>query len=254
MSNIFNNNNNDYNVDLALVDVTEHQLLNGRINEIAGNKAPATPITPHAIHVVFNSQMPLIAEEFGELAEAYRLDDRKMWRDAIADTIVVCDGMAHRLGIKYSIVMTNSTALDVSSLIENTQALIERLSAEDYVAQKLLHAHEPTIAACEIVNELTGVVRAAYMLAYVSRVNVRKDQLAVYNSNLSKFDTTREAAEQSCVKYEALGLEVRIHETEVDGVTYYVIKSAKTQTGTDNKVYPQNKFLKSDAFKEPVLI
>lgn len=239
-----------------------HLTLNARINNIAGNRPLDRPA-----EVIAAAQAKVILSELRELIAGIRADDRTEIRDGIADVLVTVDGMIHRLDLsnEYLSLFDTSLGESVEDELSMLDASVTTLGAcqnlisllEDY--ENLLEsiiAH-PAGWACHNTRDnqnadMFGLAVMAYVCARLYDVNVYDDQLEVYRSNLSKFDTMREDAEAGIAKYASMGVTLVIEESEVDGVTYYVLKSPEDQV-VGGKDYPKGKFLKSIHFSEPNL-
>lgn len=96
-----------------------------------------------------------------------------------------------------------------------------------------------------------------YGMAHRMDIDADSDMVIIQDSNLSKFDTTLDAAEQSRVKYTEQDIETYIYTTTaiVKGVEtdLFIIKSAKEQLDHNGNTIPKGKFLKADKFCDPVL-
>lgn len=69
----------------------------------------------------------------------------------------------------------------------------------------------------------------------------------------TRFDATPEDAALTQAKYAKLDVETYVVEVPYEGRVYYITRSTKQQTGTDNEIYDAHKWLKSYRFREPNL-
>lgn len=101
----------------------------------------------------------------------------------------------------------------------------------------------------QLYEKLYTLTDTIYRWALHIGIPVHSDLSLVTASNLSKVCNGKACLERTYEKYNGIGVELRHEEVEPD---VYVVFSAKQQTGTDGKVYDDNKFLKSVDFYEPV--
>ncbi len=249
-----------------------HQQLNANVNNLVGNTPNAHPLLR-----ILTSQGRIIKQEAEELMAAILAKDITEVRDGLSDVIVTTDGMYHRLGIEgadleevakgaadVSAVYSGKSASSLLSIVlEQINAQINFLAVVGGLTQDQLdgmafkshtstkeQANEAwikdTIASCDSLR------RSAYLLSSMFGVDIAADQQAVYESNMSKFDTDRSVAEEGVGRYwRTVGVEVEIFPNTINDVEYFVLKSARDQKGTDGKDYPAGKFLKSSNFFEP---
>jgi NTP pyrophosphatase (non-canonical NTP hydrolase) len=105
----------------------------------------------------------------------------------------------------------------------------------------------------ELRDGIQDVLFTVYGLAHRAGIDADLDYAEVVRSNMTKFDDNDEDATRTRAKYLAIGVETvifKLHDPST-GRVYYVTKSAKDQTGSDNKGYPKGKWLKSFRFEEP---
>ena len=219
-----------------------------RINQIAGNLP--VPLSDASTWLsVFRRQLGLINEEFAEFENGLKEGHVGEIRDGIADTLVTTHGLISRLGLDSDFYTKFLTPYQVSGLTWTTsrQTAREHLDALNILAQNVETPSPATVTAMA-----AGLALAVMEVGHQLGFDIDADMLAVYESNLSKFDTDPETLERSQTKYRIIGVETTVSENTVDGVTYLVMLSAKDQTGTDGRQYPKGKFLKSVNFREPV--
>lgn len=243
-----------------------HQELNSRVNSLVGN----TP-TAHSLLRIIVSQSRIVKQETGELMDGIKDKNVTEIRDGLADVIVTTDGMYHRLDAVANAPDIIKIEQTVKDILQGYPSAQSRAALVNVSVGGLADAYNVLSAAGSLTPENTpegseleqawkrdvlhacdSLRRNAYLLSALFGVDIAKDQYAVYQSNMSKFDTVRSMAEQAVVRYrDTVGIEVEIFPNTVDGVEYFVLKSAVDQTGTDGKDYPKGKFLKSDLFREP---
>jgi hypothetical protein len=81
------------------------------------------------------------------------------------------------------------------------------------------------------------------------RENLQKSHEAVLKSNYSKFCTSKKQLEETIAKYQSPNIGIDVEFERIGDV--FVVRSAKNQTGHDNKDYGQRKILKSTGYFEP---
>lgn len=237
------------------------------MNTVAGNN-PVTVANENSaseIFTAFTRQIGLIRSEFEELCVGIATGNVREIRDGVADVLVTTDGLFHRLGLKFVefplLVPVRTTRLVEPLLDEDrrTSAIARMegpLEQMEYFIQngvEEMDLNQVQMLALILVQETT-------LFAHRLGINVEADMRAVFDSNMSKFDTNPTDAEATVQKYLALGVEtvvVPFEGTVFDGIDFapvrrYVVKSARQQTGNDGVVYPAGKFLKSFLFQEPV--
>jgi len=101
---------------------------------------------------IAESQLQLIAEEFFELHQAIEEKNITEVRDAIADVLVTCYGMAHRLGIDADSDMAEVHKSNLSKLC---------LTQEE-VTQTLKHYADQCISVYAPTQDLPVAVRVTY--------------------------------------------------------------------------------------------
>ena len=242
-------------------DLPDHLRLNAIVNTVVGNN-PIDHSADLATWIkVGLKQIDLIIDEADELkagvnvfttgSDTDRLKAFTEIRDGVADVIVTLDGLVHRLALPFPIDLTAGDPAP-SSVLE-VEFLMDRL-------EKIRDAIENIDGVNVLPDMLDALVAEAYAATYriaeAYKIDVAVDQVAVYESNMSKFDLDKQTALAGVEKYARLGVVVDIHEipTEENGetFTYYVLKSSYDQTGIDGKSYPGGKFLKSVHYREPV--
>ncbi len=237
----------------------DHFAWNARVNNAAGNTIAKDE---KGARFVFTKQLPLIVSEFRELLKGIRERNVKEVRDGVADVIVTAEGMLHRFGLGgYGAAIphfgSEVGAVKASSILRDSANILTVLmshSHDDVRFGALLEVGEEKWRIDHMhIQPYISLVANMYALSGVLHLPLFDDQWAVYESNMSKFDTDLETAKQGIAKYEAAGIAVRLQENDVEGTTYFVIKSAKDQI-VGGKDYPEGKFLKSVLFFEPKLL
>ena len=237
-----------------------HFILNKKINAIAGNNPVADVNDMHAAAKIILAQQPLITSEYEEFVKGLRENNVELVRDGLADVIVTCDGMLSRLGIttydfdlseKYlALVKKHDLPLELvgKGFLKSISVNVRRIEIDaKYALAGKLNNHLRN----NIIHNAIATIRSVTRFSIAANIDLLADQTAVFVSNLSKFDTKIEVAEQGVEKYKNLGVSTVIEPVTHDGVTYYVIKSDRDQI-VNGKDYPKGKFLKSVEFKEPV--
>lgn len=238
-----------------------HLQLNQMVNNLVGNKPIRLTTEREAWFQAGYRQIDLIHDETKELRAGIDDDDLQEIRDGVGDVIVTLDGLIHRLGLpepdfehlrhRHLARLTRSAHSLVEEIFENLNVMVcnmrEVENEEDL---------KKTILKVVLFGAAVNVYDCCYALARLYGFDLHTDQVAIYESNMSKFDTDKALALSGIEKYARLGVMVSIHPNVavVDGeqVTYYVLKSDQDQTGSDGKSYPAGKFLKSVNFKDPV--
>ncbi len=227
-----------------------HFQLNARINTIASN-LPIDNSIPDLVLDILRAQVKLIRDEFNELKDGVAADVRKEVRDGIADVIVTVDGLLFRLGLEM-----HEPKLQPLSADARNGGHLQFLRRLDTLISALEYYRDGSHTAVDVNHIQTlcqALINNTRQFAELNYVDLDADQVEVYESNLSKFDTDMDEVGKTIRKYLDLGVETEIAEATIDGVTYYVVKSAYDQQGGDNKSYPKGKFLKSVNFREPNL-
>lgn len=242
-----------------------HFRLNSVINAIAGN-LPVSIEKAYADWVTTGQhQVQLIQEELDELVQAIKADDRRGIRDGLADSLVTLDGLFYRLELGYP-----SLALihDEASKLFATGPLAHFLNAAQQSLSALKDYFDSapgSVTAVEarhtwlqsIDHDSVRLLLVLYVVASMLSVDIPRDQLAVYESNLSKFDTDYETACKGLQKYWDQGVKVTLVLSygDIQGaghqLRYYVIKVLEGGLDRNGKMQPAGKFLKSIHFKEP---
>ncbi len=240
--------------------IPHHYLLNKNINELVGNHQVVDPLL---VNKVAEDQLKLINSEMCELISGltkyihacmeardqsnlsvYEKIDAALTeiRDGCGDVIVTIDGFIHRLGLDYHF-NTESLELPPPSL-----SVIYKQRMK--VQQALSHA----IELSDLWKELSfdSIFSSIHWLANILGFDIGKDQVAIYRSNMTKFDSDLETANAGVRKYNDLGVSVHLQPSVYQGLTYYIIRSSHDQVDINGKAYEANKFLKSIHFKEPV--
>lgn len=139
---------------------------------------------------------------------------------------------------------------------EPNWALIER---QHKLIQDELNEMRDNIANRNIEgirDDIGDVLFTAYGMGHRCGYPSDLDLAEVCRSNMTKFDTDIDDAKISQQKYLAIGVETTITYKEIGSggavQGYYVLHSARDQTGQDGKSYPGGKWLKSYKFEEPV--
>lgn len=235
-----------------------HYDLNVAINMIAGN-LPAIG-TWQLLLNASRRQLNIIRQEQDETRDdGIAANNHREIRDGIGDMIVTYDGLIHYLSSYVNHPGEVVHLAQVPTTVAVTQAMGDLDQLFDALSMTLdaefcdnLANHEND--AKQLLQTLLNRVYANIaVLATYYAVPVAEDQIAIYESNLSKFDTTMAEAEASAQRYTDLGIEVVIVPTHYQGVDYFIVKSAHDQT-VDGKKYAGGKFLKANKFFEPRLI
>lgn len=248
--------------------------MNAMVNNASGNFPLPLNASAEQHAEACRSQLYIIRSELRELLVALRAGEDSLLeiRDGVADVIVTADGLRHRLciGAQPDVVgqavvkfESDFAELDRSlqSFNENFHKLVG-VQAIDYETLELL----PTSSTCTYVDGdaisylhgldlVTSCYSIAFQVAALEGIPVIEDQVAVFRSNMSKFDTDFETAQKTIEKYRNMGIAVHIEEVRsmngLDLCTFYIVKSSKDQD-VGGKDYPKGKFLKSINFQEPV--
>lgn len=107
------------------------------------------------------------------------------------------------------------------------------------------------IATRDIVELRDGgadLLETTYGLFYRAGYDADDDYNTVFNSNMSKFCSTLEEANETIEMYEGWGIRATIRPKG----GYYAVISADDQTDIDGKFFPKGKLLKSINFTSPV--
>jgi hypothetical protein len=235
-----------------------HYDLNVAINMIAGN-LPAIG-TWQLLLNASRRQLNIIRQEQDETRDdGIAANNHREIRDGIGDMIVTYDGLIHYLSSYVShpgeVVHLEQvpTVVAVSQAMGDLDQLFDALTMTlDAEFCDSLAAHD-TDAKNLLQTLLNRVYQNIAVLATYYAVPVAEDQIAIYESNLSKFDTTQAEAEASAQRYTDMGIDVVIVPTQYQGTDYFIVKSAQDQT-VDGKKYAGGKFLKANKFFEPRLI
>lgn len=102
----------------------------------------------------------------------------------------------------------------------------------------------------EVRDAIADVLVTTYGMAHILGIDADADMAAVQASNMSKLCKTEAEVEATLAFYhDEKGLDVYAGGELPQGW----VKSSKDQTGSDNKFYPANKFLKNTNWFEPEL-
>lgn len=242
-------------------DHPDHLNLNVTVNTVVGNN-PIDRTEDLASWIkVGLKQIDLIIDEANELkvgvhdyttgSDTKRIAAFVEIRDGVADVIVTLDGLVHRLGLVFPELGTAphrpGSALEVEFLLETLNKIRDLIGMIDDV----------NVTGRELDALVYDAYNSVYHIADAYKIDVTVDQVAVYESNMSKFDLDKQTAMAGVEKYARMGVVVEIHEipAEEDGetFTYYVLKSAHDQV-VDGKNFPSGKFLKGLGYKDPVFV
>lgn len=232
-----------------------HYPLNVRVNQVASNNPQ---FTDAARARVMAHQSELIRREFNELLAGFDQSDLREIRDGLADVIVTVDGLYHRLGLQAPTVTLNVPAPDGSDVAGYVGAIDALLTVIEGVAARAVEqaAQEPTQAIAldlgAVRLALDGILASVYAISDILGISVMDDQMAVYTSNMSKFDTDKDTARRTVQKYADLGVVAAIYPATIDDTTYYVVKCSAPTPEADAQRISVGKFLKSVNFAEPV--
>lgn len=211
-------------------------------------------------------------------------EDLRTWglrevRDGVGDVIVTTDGAYHRLDLPTSngqmlrvagmhVSMTfglgQSQVEVVNNLLTNAGGHLESIKL---ILQQVQDGWDAAVAddnesGGDIVYDvlpgtenllramLDDIQLAMYAVSTSYHINLVEDQVLIYRSNMSKFDTDSSVAAQGVQAYADQGVQTYISEQQVGNDTYYIIKSAADQE-VGGKDFPKDKFLKSVNFAEP---
>lgn len=94
-------------------------------------------------------------------------------------------------------------------------------------------------------DDAMDIVFTGYGLANRLGAPADLDYVDVVLSNLCKFDVSEEDALKTREKYQEIGVDTIYIRSQYAGYIFYVTKVAVDQVGSDNKVYPAGKWLKS---------
>lgn len=229
-----------------------HYQLNCLVNTIVGNLPVAEQDIESLLQVV-RRQRDLIADEFDELRTGVEERNISEVRDGIADVIVTVDGMFFRAGLEYPRIQLWDVHGDEGNIdaylksIQTDLELILEMIEEAPEADVLgPYRHRLEVYCCSILY-------ACYCISSAYGIDLQADQVAVFVSNMSKFDTDLDTARKGVEKYANIGVQTDIFPSAVDGQVFYVLKCVHDTVGADGKKYSLGKFLKSVLFKEPVL-
>ncbi len=128
--------------------------------------------------------------------------------------------------------------------VENQRFLIEEEFKEFRGA---LLARDPL----KLRDAIGDLLMTVYGAAYRAGLPADEDLVAIFESNMTKFDRDAETAALTRAKYAQLGLEVETICVEHGAQVFYTTRVTKPQT-VAGKYYPRGKLVKSVNFKEPV--
>lgn len=143
-----------------------------------------------------------------------------------------------------------------NNLIGNAEGKFSEIDWEQTVTRQLALIEEEfeelrqavkTHDRGELRDAIADVLVTTYGLAHRAGIDADSDMDIVCDSNMSKFCSGPEVADATVAKYAQIGVEVRV---EARGDVFAAI-SAKDQTGSDGKHYPEGKLLKGTGFFEP---
>ena len=242
----------------------DHLALNKHVNTVVGNH-PIDPTTQRAEWCAAGKrQIDLILDEAKELRDGIELSKqgeqhhakaRQEIRDGVADVIVTLDGLVHRLSLNLpdlTIVIENHDRAPVDKY--EYEWLLNHLQVLEQMLAELCADSEKTIDFDALYSHLFDAYEATYDLARAWDININADQVAVYESNMSKFDLDKATAMTGVLKYAELGVKTDLFPNDIDGQTYYVIKCVEDCVDSKGKTHRAGKFLKSVNFREPVLL
>lgn len=240
----------------------DHLALNRHVNNVVANYPIDLSLARAQWCQIGKRQIDLILDEAKELRDGIELskqgaerqsDAYREIRDGIADVIVTLDGLVHRLGLNEpdfeTLLAPGRPPVDK----HEHEWLISHLQILEQTFTQLCENAEQAVDLQAIHERVADCYETVYDLARAWNVNIDADQLAVYESNMSKFDLDKATAMEGVLKYSALGVKTEIFPTELDGVAYYVIKCVEDCVDHQGKVHRAGKFLKSVNFREPVL-
>lgn len=237
--------------------VFQHLAGNKIINFIAGNDPVSKIDNTEESQPVFSRQLGLITEEFKELVKGFAESNVKEIRDGLADVIVTTDGMFHRMRCGYiQAGWSRETGfLDFDDThLETVRNWLLKMSSPTYLQDAFAadaNASEYRLYAdAKKLSQFADIVSIMRRYSLLFGINPDVDQQTVFESNLSKFDTSIEKAQLTVDKYTTMGVEVGIFPRTYGGVQYHVVKSIKDQVVNDVS-YPQGKFLKSVDYIPP---
>jgi hypothetical protein len=234
-----------------------HYPLNALINAIASNH-PQSHRRAQARAMAH--QVELIRREFEETQAGYRDLDMRQIRDGLGDVIVTVDGMYHRLMLSPPTSPVEVVVDQEATIPMFFHAIDVLLGLVEQVAEYgLIQSRHDTFADEDIKLDLysvrlalEGILSAVYSASAFFDIPVMADQQAIFNSNLSKFDTDLETAERTVQKYADMGVITALYPQVVSGTTYYVVKCSELTPEAKALNITVGKFLKSVNFAEPV--
>jgi len=233
-----------------------HYELNQDVNLTAGNTVPEN--TTAAVRYALAKQLGIIKQELWELRNlGIAVNNYKEIRDGVGDAIVVWDGFVHYA----SNYLTHPGQVEHEDQMPTVLAVTRAMDRLDELHAEATDMFEHDEFADAVVNgcqssieRLQKLVVAAYeniaTIATYYAVPIMPDQYAIYDSNMSKFDTDSLTAAEGIAEYQKQGVPVKIVDTQHKGVSYYIIRVAETVV-VNGKEYVEGKFLKSVDFKKP---
>lgn len=236
-----------------------------RINALVGNEADGKDYEGH------RRQLKLVRDEIGEGLDNLPAiaTDREALRDDVQDVLFTAYGLAHRLGMDYE----QHVQLALGSVVSNftNTVITNSATANDFspggILEQMVNAHHRLSTTHTLYcsgnadlsalgAELKSLLVWTYMLAIRMGYPADEDFTEVVRSNMTKFDTNVDEAMLTSDKYKALGVDTYIVPAvyNLGDVSFNVIvtKSSKDQVGNDGKEYPEDKWLKSINFQEPM--
>jgi hypothetical protein len=239
-----------------------HFALNARFNTVGGN---LPLVNKEEMPSAATAQLSYIVSEMEELLEGIQKNDLKMIRDGAGDVIVTVDGMFHRIPVLMPFYPSlEEINLDLHDLGKEAAG---RVDANSFVLKRVEAIRENLSSFTDLdflkddddlkLKEFGTTLKRTLVICYkVSReynFYINHDQRAIYDSNMSKYDVHLREAEEGYYKYKAAGVDTEIVPNEVDGITYYVIRSSRNQNDTAGRSISRGKILKSVNFHEPNL-
>lgn len=250
--------------------------MNAMVNNASGNFPLPLNASAEQHAEACRSQLYIIRSELRELLMALRAGDSvealREIRDGVADVIVTADGLRHRLclgsqpdAIAYSVTRSETISSEMAGCLHTFNVNFSKLVGADAIDEETLELLPASSTCAYECGDATSYLNAlvlvtscysiAFQVAHRFGIPVIEDQVAVFRSNMSKFDTDFETAQKTIEKYRNLGIAVHIEEVRsMNGLsldTFYIVKSSQDQD-VGGKDYPKGKFLKSINFQEPV--
>lgn len=203
-------------------------------------------------------QLQLLQEELDETFQAYADNDDKLLRDGLSDIGVVTDGLFYRLGVHYPSQAELNTPVYGTFGRDQIGNLIGSIQSDVDWLRGMFTLGAPALSTDQIRNDVRsfgGAILHSLREIYhnLPGVDYEADQLAVWNSNVSKYPRTVEHASQEMQLWSDKGVETYLLDTTVGGEVYYSLR-LRHNTVINGKTVPAGKIIKPSTFREPVFI